>query len=115
MKNKLKEIFVHLSEFSGILIVGSVPYNMDGESANELSEFARFRFENVYLTGRCFSMTRDTFRMPAIKIIGYEEDETRFHEMYFKNTCIEKYQTDECAPIVTEYVQKVYLDGIYYV
>ena len=110
----IRNVTVENCVFSGILIVGSVPYNMDGESAKELSEFARLRFENVYLTGRCFSMTRDTFRMPAIKIIGYEEDETRFHEMYFKNTCIEKYQTDECAPIVTEFVQKVYLDGIYY-
>lgn len=62
----IRGIEVRNCKFSGVLIQADVKYNADGESAEELSVLENFLFENISLTGRCYSMTRDTYRIPAV-------------------------------------------------
>jgi polygalacturonase len=108
----VRNVRVENCAFSRILITSDVGYNADGEAAPTLAEFENFEFIDVTLTGKCFSMTRDVYPVPAISITGYAENGRKFRNMRFKNVEIPKYSDEQKQRIEIQDVENVTFENV---
>lgn len=108
----IRGIDVRNCKFSGVLIQADVKYNADGESAEELSVLENFLFENISLTGRCYSMTRDTYRIPAVQIEGYAQDTGRVKNVRFRNVHISRYSEEDAQVISVQNAEELTFENI---
>lgn len=90
----VRNVKVENCSFSRIFITSDVGYNSDGEAAPSLAQFENFEFVDVLITGKCFSMTRDTYPVPAISVTGYKEEGCKFRNFTFKNVTVPKYSDE---------------------
>lgn len=107
-----KNIRVKDSKFSSINI-RKVPYNDDGESANSLTTFKDFLFENIEITGIMYLTKIKTDTTKYIDINGFEDDITAFSNYQFKNITLLNYENnpkgysiENASEITLENIQK---------
>ncbi|MCQ3034888.1 MAG: glycosyl hydrolase family 28 protein [Bacilli bacterium] len=63
-----------------------VPYNDDGESSGQLTEFKDFNFSNISLSGIMYEDVDKTDNVKyAIEVNGFEDDKTKFSNFTFTN------------------------------
>lgn len=68
------------------IIIGSVPFNDDGESSGSLSEVVDWQIKNVILGGFSLSVSGKKTPLPAIEIRGFENSPASFRNISVKNS-----------------------------
>lgn len=71
------------------IYIHTVPYNDDGESAKEITEFSDFYFDDIEISGFSVGPDGRTYDMKNILVDGFK-DYPKFKDMMFKNITILK-------------------------
>lgn len=111
----IRNVSVFNSEFSGVLIIGSVWYNQDGESAPTITFFEDLRFENIFLTGKCYSSKKERYCIPPIDIRGYDDSKEYFRDIKFENIYLQRHSKDEAKEISVKDVEDIVFENITFV
>ena len=111
----IRNISVSNSEFSGVLIVGSVWYNQDGKSAPTITCFENFTFDNIFLTGKCYSAKKERYCIPPVDIRGYEGIKDNFRNIRFKNIYLQKHSVEEAREMSIKDVDDVIFENVVFI
>ena len=81
----VRNVVVDNASFPSINI-RMVPYNDDGKSSNELTEFKDFVFKNITLSGIMYEdVDKTDYSKYIIEINGFDDDKTKFSNFKFEN------------------------------
>lgn len=83
----VKNVCVQNSKFSCVRI-GMVPYNDDGESSNELTEFSNINIEHVSLTGISYRGEGQIQLIPHVLVDGFAQDPSKFNNIRINDVYI---------------------------
>ena len=111
----IRNVSVFNSEFSGVLIVGNVWYNQDGESAPTITVFENLKFENLFLTGKCYSSKKERYCISPIDIRGYEDGKEYFRDIKFENIYMQRHPKEENKEISVKEAEDIVFENVTFV
>lgn len=94
------------------IMVRTVGYNDDGESAKEIPALYNFTFENVTLTGKYWLDETQSEACPVIALTGFETKENFLKNVTFRNIAIRANENGDFHKFELNYLQGITLENI---
>ena len=94
------------------VMIWSVEYNDDGESAGVAPIFKNYRFEKMYLTGEIVVKCDEPPLCAPIKLIGFDDAEHSICDVIFRDVMIEHRKEKPLQSFEIKYVKSVTLDNV---
>ena len=94
------------------IMVRTVGYNDDGESAKEIPALHNFTFENVTLTGKYWLDEIRSEVCPVITLTGFDGQENALKNVVFRNIALRANENGEPHKFELNYLQSVSLENL---